>query len=138
MVPTMIMATVMKRVSWFLIWPISWAITPCSSSRLSRWRSPVVTATAALSGLSPVAKALGAGLSMMCTSGIRGRPEAMDISSTMFQSWGASTLLIFLALEVASTTLSPAAKAKPSCPPQSSSAARAPRPPPTTRLGWIR
>ena len=48
-------------------------MTPASSSRLMCSIRPVVTATAACSGLRPVAKAFGCGLSMMKTRGI-GRP----------------------------------------------------------------
>ncbi len=62
--PATVAATVMVRVSRFLICASSCAITPASSSRFRRWTRPVVTATAAFSGLRPVAKALGWGCSI--------------------------------------------------------------------------
>ena len=59
MAPESVAATVMISVSRWRTWLSSCAITPAISSRL-RWRSrPVVAATAAFSGLRPVAKALG-------------------------------------------------------------------------------
>ena len=58
-------AMVMISVSRWRTWLNSCAITPVISSRL-KWRSrPVVAATAAFSGLRPVAKALGCSSSMM-------------------------------------------------------------------------
>ena len=57
--PSITPAMVMKRTSWFLTCPISWAITPCSSSRLRRFNNPEVTATQELSGLRPAANAFG-------------------------------------------------------------------------------
>ena len=64
MAPAMVALTVMISVSRFLIWASSCAITPAISSRESMCSRPVVAATAAFSGLRPVAKALGCGLSM--------------------------------------------------------------------------
>ncbi|MDT4867648.1 hypothetical protein FQZ97_1025700 [compost metagenome] len=59
MAPARVAVIVMVRVSRFLIWVSSWATTP-ATSRVSSWRSrPVDTATAALFGSRPVAKALG-------------------------------------------------------------------------------
>lgn len=43
------------------MWLISWLATPSSSSRFMMASSPVVKVMAALSGLTPVAKALGEG-----------------------------------------------------------------------------
>ena len=62
--PIMIPASVMKRVSSLRMWPISWPITPWSSSRLRCISSPEVTATTDFSGV-PTEKALGASVSMM-------------------------------------------------------------------------
>ena len=63
--PDSVAAMVMISVSRWRTWLSSCAITPVISSRL-RWRSrPVVAATAAFSGLRPVAKALGCSSSMM-------------------------------------------------------------------------
>src|SRR6478609_8004504 len=53
--PAMVAVIVMVSVSWFLIWASSWASTPAISSRDSIRSSPVVTATAACSGLRQVA-----------------------------------------------------------------------------------
>ena len=60
MLPSMMPASVTYRMSRWRMWLISWAMTPCSSSRLSRASRPAVTATDADLGLRPVAKALGA------------------------------------------------------------------------------
>jgi hypothetical protein len=57
-------------------------MTPSSSTRFIFSSSPVVTASAALRGLRPVAKALGAGSSITYSRGF-GRPEAMQRPSTM-------------------------------------------------------
>ena len=61
--PTMVATISRSRVSWFLTWLSSWEITPSSSSRFIISNSPVVTVTAACSGLSPVANAFGEGSS---------------------------------------------------------------------------
>ena len=68
--PAMVATTVMISVSRLPTCAISWAMTPASSSRVSMWRMPVVTATAAFCGLRPVAKALGEGSSISYTLGI--------------------------------------------------------------------
>ena len=65
MAPATVAATVIVRMSRFLMWASSCAITPSSSSRSRSCRMPVVAATAAFSGLRPVAKAFG------CCSRIR-------------------------------------------------------------------
>ena len=57
--PATVAATVIVRMSRFLMWASSCAITPSSSSRSRSCRMPVVAATAAFSGLRPVAKAFG-------------------------------------------------------------------------------
>jgi hypothetical protein len=54
-------ATEEIRMSRLPTWLISWARTPRSSSHVHSCRIPSVTATAAWSGLRPVAKALGWG-----------------------------------------------------------------------------
>ncbi len=56
-------------------------MTPSSSTRFIIPSSPVVTAIAACRGLRPVAKAFGAGSSMMYTRGF-GSPLAMHRPST--------------------------------------------------------
>ena len=63
--PAMVAVMVINSVSWFFTCASSWAITPASSSRDSDCIKPVVTATAAFSGLRPVANAFGCGLSMI-------------------------------------------------------------------------
>jgi hypothetical protein len=57
--PASVAVIVMISVSRFLIWASSCAITPATSSRVRAAEGPVVAATAAFSGLRPVAKALG-------------------------------------------------------------------------------
>jgi len=52
-------ATVEMSMSRFLMWASSWAITPSISWGGIERSSPLVTATTALDGLRPVAKALG-------------------------------------------------------------------------------
>jgi hypothetical protein len=80
--PARVAVIVIVSVSRFLICASSWATTPATSSRLMLSRSPRVTATAALSGLRPVANALGWSDSMMYSFGI-GRPAFRDRSSVM-------------------------------------------------------
>ena len=65
MAPAMVAVMVMISVSRFFTWASSWAMTPAISSGVSRRSRPVVAATAAFSGLRPVAKALGWSFSMM-------------------------------------------------------------------------
>ncbi len=57
--PAMVAEMVEIRMSRCFTWASSWAITPRSSRSLSICRMPEVAATAAFSGLRPVAKALG-------------------------------------------------------------------------------
>ncbi|VCU08296.1 hypothetical protein RHODGE_RHODGE_01469 [Rhodoplanes serenus] len=64
MAPAMVAVMVMIRVSRFCTCASSCAMTPAISSRDSMFRSPVVAATAAFSGLRPVAKAFGCGSSI--------------------------------------------------------------------------
>ncbi|MNN92065.1 hypothetical protein D3C81_2102790 [compost metagenome] len=71
----------MVRVSRFFTWASSCAITPRTSSRVSMSSRPRVAATAAFSGLRPVAKALGWSLGMMVMVG-RGRPASVAICFT--------------------------------------------------------
>ncbi len=97
----------MSSTSRFLMWDISWPMTPCSSSRFSFWSRPEVIATDALLGSRPVAKAFSAGSSMMYMSGIFSSPEAIFISSTTLYSRGWSSGLIFFALDMPSRILSP-------------------------------
>ena len=86
--PATVAATVIVRVSRFLIWASSCAITPSSSSRSSACMMPVVTATAAFSGLRPVAKAFGWSCRMMKTLGI-GMPARCASRPTISWSSGA-------------------------------------------------
>ena len=62
--PIIVLTTSSNLMSWFLMWLISWPATPSSSSRFMVWTSPVVKVMAALSELTPVAKALGDGSSI--------------------------------------------------------------------------
>ncbi len=62
MAPATVAATVIVRMSRFFTCASSCAITPSSSSRSRICRMPVVAATAAFSGLRPVAKAFGCSL----------------------------------------------------------------------------
>ena len=64
MAMAMAAATEPMRMSRLPTWDSSWASTPLSSSSLSICMMPWVQATAAWSGLRPVAKALG------CRSGV--------------------------------------------------------------------
>ncbi len=59
MAPATVAATVIVSVSRFFTCASSWAITPSSSCRSRTLRMPVVAATAAFSGLRPVANAFG-------------------------------------------------------------------------------
>ena len=76
----------LSRMSPFTTWLNSCAITPCSSSRLSRSSAPWVTAIAASAGEKPAANAL---ICVSCgstyTSGT-GTPDAIAISSTTLRS----------------------------------------------------
>ncbi|OPZ26909.1 MAG: hypothetical protein BWZ01_01906 [Deltaproteobacteria bacterium ADurb.BinA179] len=69
MEPSMVAATVMYSTSRFMMWPISWATTPWSSSLSHRARRPAVTQMQLFSGDLPTANALGEGSS---TTNIRG------------------------------------------------------------------
>ena len=62
--PAMVALMVLMRMSRCLTWASSCAITPRSSRSLNTLRMPVVAATAACSGLRPVANALGAASSI--------------------------------------------------------------------------
>ena len=63
--PATVAEIVEIRMSRFFTCASSWAITPRSSRSDSMRMMPVVAATAAFSGLRPVAKALGCASSMM-------------------------------------------------------------------------
>ena len=63
-------ATVAMRMSRFFTWASSCASTPSSWRRSRMRRMPSVTATAACSGLRPVAKALGVSEGMRKMRGI--------------------------------------------------------------------
>src|SRR5207245_1974977 len=83
--PTSAASVVMRRTSRFFTWPSSWAITPCSSSRVQRSSSPRVTATWECSGSVPVANAFGSGSSTIQMRG-RGTPAAIAIACTPLTS----------------------------------------------------
>jgi hypothetical protein len=70
MTPAMTAATVATRVSRFLMWASSCAMTPRTSRSSRMCIRPAVTATAAFAGLRPVANALGCGSSIQNTRGI--------------------------------------------------------------------
>ena len=63
-IPIIVLTMSRRRMSWFLMWLISWLATPSSSSRFIVERRPVVNVMAALSGCRPVANALGDGSSI--------------------------------------------------------------------------
>ena len=63
MAPASVAVIVIVSVSRFWMWASSCAITPATSSGVSRCRRPVDAATAAFCGLRPVANAFGWGLS---------------------------------------------------------------------------
>ena len=86
--PATVAATVIVSVSRFLICANSCAITPSISSGSSARSNPSVTATAAFSGLRPVAKAFGCGVRMRYTEGI-GSPALPASRATIRYSSGA-------------------------------------------------
>ena len=81
MAMAMVAATEAIRMSRLPTWEISWARTPRSSSQVQICRIPWVTATAAWSGLRPVAKALGWASGVTYSLGI-GRPARVVRSRT--------------------------------------------------------
>ncbi len=83
----------------------SCAITPSSSSLGMYLRIPVVTATTALLGLRPVAKAFGCSCGATATTGI-GRPARCRIRSTIRYSSGASASVTTWAPYILSTSRS--------------------------------
>ena len=89
--PTSAATMVITRTSRFLMWLISCATTPCSSSRSSASSRPRVTAIEACPGPRPVANALGSGSATIYTAG-RGSPAAIAISSTTLSSWRSLSL----------------------------------------------
>ena len=105
MAPAVVAATAETNVSRFATCDISWAITPCSSSRSMTSRIRVVNAMRACSGSRPVANALGALSSTIATLGI-GRPLAITTSSITLKSSGASSRVIKRAPVIVRTSLS--------------------------------
>ena len=93
------------RMSRLVMWPISWAMTPRSSSGDKRRMMPWVTATTACCGFLPVAKALGESSGIRQMRGL-GMPAFLARSSTMACSMGASECESSLALYIVSTILS--------------------------------
>ncbi len=81
--PAMVAATVPTSMWRCLMCASSWAITPSSSSLSMSSRMPSVTHTTALSGLRPVAKALGCSDGAIATVGI-GRPAFCRSRSTIW------------------------------------------------------
>ena len=76
-------ATDWVRMSRFLMWASSCAITPRSSSSESSFVIPAVTATAACLGLRPVANAFGCSLGIRWRLGI-GRSARVVSSRTIW------------------------------------------------------
>src|SRR5690606_22469891 len=85
-------ATEEIRMSRLWTWLSSWPMTPRSSRSSSRRRMPSVQHTAALRGLRPVAKALGASVGEMYSRGMGWRAW-VESSRTMRYSPGASNSL---------------------------------------------
>ena len=82
MAPATVAEIVEIRMSRFFTWASSCAITPRSSRSESSLMIPVVAATAALSGLRPVANAFGWASSIRYTLGM-GRLARLASSCTM-------------------------------------------------------
>jgi hypothetical protein len=93
----MVEATLITSMSRSLIWAISWASTPVSSSSLRSDNMPSVTATVAFLGFRPVAKALGVCEGTMATLGM-GRPAMDEMDLTMRWRRGASASVTIRAL----------------------------------------
>ena len=89
MAPASVAVIVMISESRLRTWASSCAITAATSRSSSMRRRPVVAATAAFSGLRPVAKALGWSFSMMKTRGI-GMDARAARPATMAWKRGAS------------------------------------------------
>ena len=101
--PTSAATIVITRTSRLRMWLISWATTPCSSSRSSVSSRPRVTASDACSGSRPVANAFGSASGTTYTCG-RGSPAAIAISSTTFWSWWSVSLSASAAAASSSST----------------------------------
>ena len=80
------MRRMLRRMSPLTTWLNSCAMTPCSSSRLSRSSAPRVTATAASDVDQPAANALMPSSSGSTYTSGTGTPEAIAISSTTLRS----------------------------------------------------
>ena len=105
MAPAIVALMVDSRMSRCLTCASSCAITPRNSRALSARMMPVVAATAACSGLRPVANAFGASSSIRYTLGI-GRPARWANSRTMPTNCGAVLSSTSRALYIFSTILS--------------------------------
>ena len=103
--PAVVAATAETRVSRLATCAISWAITPCSSSRSITSRMRVVKAISAWSGSRPVANAFGAVSTTIATCGI-GSPLAITTSSMTLKSSGLSSRWINFAPVIFKTNLS--------------------------------
>ena len=95
--PSMTAASVMNCTSWFLRWPISWAITPWSSSRLRRYIRPVVTVMELVSGLRPDGEGVASWGGIVDQEDTRHEAEARMptafLLSTTLKSCGLSSFL---------------------------------------------
>ena len=127
--PAIVAATVMIKVSRFLMWASSWAITPASSSSGRVASRPVVTATAECCGSRPVAKAFGWSLWITYTAGM-GRSARRASSATMFHKLGALARVTGCAWCRRSTILSEFHQAKAFIPRATSRATTRPPSPP--------
>ena len=103
--PAMPAATVAMSMSRFLMCASSCAMTPSSSSCGMVLRMPVVTATTALLGLRPVAKALGCSCGATATTGM-GSPARWRSRSTIRYSSGACASVTTWARYIRSTSRS--------------------------------
>ena len=103
--PAVVAATAETKVSLLATCDISWAITPCKSSRSITSRIRVVNAISACSGFLPVANAFGAESSTIATLGI-GSPLAITTSSITLKSSGASSRVMSFAPVIVRTNLS--------------------------------
>ena len=85
----------LSRMSPLRMWLNSWAMTPCSSSRVSCSTQPRVTPTTASLGEKPAAKALMPCSSSSMNTGGTGTPEARAISSTTLSSRRSTGSVVF-------------------------------------------
>ena len=109
------MSLILSFISPLRIWLNSCATTPWSSDLLSLWRHPLVTATTALPGSVPAAKALIASSSSINQMPGTGKPEAIAISSTTLTSRRSSASLVCGSICLAPRSLATTAPPPLSC-----------------------